>query len=908
MGFSLRKSLFVSVIFIAGTLSHGIAAKPVKVTEVEGISEYRLDNGLRILLFPDQTQETVTVNVTYQVGSKHENYGETGMAHLLEHLVFKGSPKHKDIPKELSEHGARPNGTTWTDRTNYYETFNATEENIDWALDMEADRMVNSFIAQKDLDSEMTVVRNEFERGENSPYNVLSKRMMASAFGWHNYGKSTIGARSDIENVSIERLRSFYKKYYQPDNATVIVAGKFKLKSMLAKIDSAFGSIPKPKRVIEPLYTQEPAQDGEKLVTVRRVGDVQVYALAYHIPAGSHEDFAALDILSNILSETPRGRLHQDLVEKKLATQSYGYNFQWAEPGVAIFGLVVDKADDLSKTVDASHNVLETINKNPITKEEVERTKRKLIKNFELGFNSSERVALELSEWLGMGDWRLLFLNRDRVEKVTVDDVQRVAEKYLTRNNRTAGRFIPSDKPGRVEIPTVANVSAMLKDYKGRKAVSAGEVFDASFDNIDKRTETYSIADSLKVSLLPKKTRGESVEFYMSLNFGSKKSLTNKASIGSAAGTLLMRGTSKYTREQLQDEFDKLKASASIGGGASGITARVKTKKENLSASIALVAHVLKEANFNEKEFEQYLAESKVGIEQSLQNPQSLVFREYSRRHRNLPENHPLYVPTFEESLERLKSLKLKEIKAFHKEFYGSQFGEISIVGDFNAKETRKQLEELFGSWSAKKSYQRIARSFTSVDNTPQQFNTPDKENAVFAATIALPINDDHADSPALILGNYMLGGGFLNSRLATKLRQEDGLSYSAGSFLNQSSLDGRSALGIYAICAPQNLKKVEAGVREVIQKVVESGFTLEEVESAKSGYLQQRKISRSKDGELAPTLGNNAYLDRNMQWSKAFESKLQALTTEDIHKVMKRYLTMDDFAILTGADFSKAK
>src|SRR5688572_12972761 len=168
-----------------------------RVTSVEGITEYRLANGLKVLLFPDPTKETITVNMTYLVGSSHENYGETGMAHLLEHLVFKGTPKHPEIPKELSAHGARPNGTTWYDRTNYFESFTATDENLRWALDLEADRMVNSFIAKKDLDSEMTVVRNEFERGENSPRDVLFDRVMSTAYLWHNYGKATIGSRAD---------------------------------------------------------------------------------------------------------------------------------------------------------------------------------------------------------------------------------------------------------------------------------------------------------------------------------------------------------------------------------------------------------------------------------------------------------------------------------------------------------------------------------------------------------------------------------------------------------------------------------------------------------------------------------------------------------------------------------------
>src|SRR5512133_52732 len=239
-----------------------------KGATVEGITEYNLDNGLRVLLFPDASKQTTTVNITYLVGSRHEGYGETGMAHLLEHMVFKGTPKHADIPAELTNHGARPNGTTWYDRTNYFETVPATDSNLVWALDLEADRMVNSYIAKKDLESEFSVVRNEFEMGENSPLDILMERTASTAYLWHNYGKSTIGARADIENVPIERLKAFYQRYYQPDNAVLVVAGKFDVNRTLGLIAAKFGAIPKPMRsldhgnMIYPTYTAEPVQDG----------------------------------------------------------------------------------------------------------------------------------------------------------------------------------------------------------------------------------------------------------------------------------------------------------------------------------------------------------------------------------------------------------------------------------------------------------------------------------------------------------------------------------------------------------------------------------------------------------------------------------------------------------------------
>src|SRR6059036_3080859 len=507
-------------------------AQVEKITSVEGITEYRLQsNGLRILLFPDLSKPTITVNVIYLVGSRQENYGETGMAHLLEHLLFKGSKNHPNVPKELQDHGSRPNGTTWFDRTNYFETFQASDANLEWALDLEADRMVNSFVAKKDLDSEMTVVRNEFESGENSPMNVLEERVMSTAFLWHNYGKSTIGARSDIENVTIERLQAFYRNYYQPDNAILLVAGKFDETRTLGLVTKNSAAIPKPQRVLQPNYTVEPTQDGERLVILRRVGEVQGVVVAYHLPAGSHPDFAALNLAAAILGDSPSGRLYKALVETKKATNVSGSTYQLKEPGVALL-----------RTVDE-------IASKPFTAEEVERARARILKDFDLLMNSSDRVGLRISEWAGMGDWRLMFLNRDRVRKVTADDVQRVAKQYLKPDNRTVGLFIPTAQPDRTDIPAAPDVAAMLKDYKGDAAVAAGEAFDPSPENIDRRTQRINPVGALKLAMIPKGTRGSVVFANLRLEFGDEKSLMGYSTIGRLTSTMLMRGTTKHTRQ-----------------------------------------------------------------------------------------------------------------------------------------------------------------------------------------------------------------------------------------------------------------------------------------------------------------------------------------------------------------------
>ena len=882
-----------------------------KITSVEGITEYKLKNGLQVLMFPDNSKETITVNITYHVGSKHENYGETGMAHLLEHLVFKGTPNHKDIPKELTDHGAEPNGTTWTDRTNYFETVSANDENLNWALDLEADRMVNSYIAKKDLDSEMTVVRNELENGENSPFRVLLQRMMAVSYDWHNYGKSTIGARADLENVDIKNLQNFYHKYYQPDNATLVVAGKIDEDKVIALVNKYFGKIKKPSRKIQALYTADQIQDGERQVTIRRPGDVQMLAAMYHIPPGPSPDYPAVEILSQILADSETGRLHKNVVKNKLAANTFGFPFQWAEPGLVTFMAEVSKDKDIEKTKAAFLKTLEGISNDPITQEEVDRAKAKAIKEFELGFNSSERIARNLSEWVGMGDWRLLFLNRDRIEKVTLEDVQKAATEYLVNDNRTLGHFLPEQKPDRADSIvrlTQQDVSKMLEGYKGRKAIAQGEDFDPSHDNIDKRSIRKTLSNGAKVVYLPKKTRGESVLVTINLDLGNEKDLYNKGLIGSIAGNMLLRGSSKHTREELQAEFDKLKADVSVRGSATGTSISIRTTKPNVEAVLDLVDEVLKNPAFDEKELEVLKQEEIVSLEQQKQQPTSQVFRTLGRYLSPYEPGHPRYQMPIDEEIAAIKKINTQQLKDFHDYFLGGQDADIGIVGDFDEKALQTKLNTILGNWNSKAQYQRVKSSVADVDGMNKFVNTPDKAGAAFGAMIKFKMNDSDPDYVALEMANEMFGGGFLSSRLADRLRRKEGWSYGAGSFFNASSIDEVATFGAYAICAPENLAKVEKGFLEELDRVLKDGFTQKELDDVKKGILQNSRIDRAKDNRLVRTLAGNLDLNRTMQWDKKYEQAIRDLTLFQVNNAVKKYWLKDKISIVKAGDSAKMK
>ncbi|HYA18182.1 MAG TPA: pitrilysin family protein, partial [Bryobacteraceae bacterium] len=455
----MRLKLFLAAVALASaafsqTLPQGVRKGPA----MGGITEYDYPNGLHVLLLPDPSSPKITVNMTYLVGSRHEGYGETGMAHLLEHMNFIRSTHDREIKKELTDHGAQWNGTTDYDRTNYFETFTATDDNLKWALGLEAERMVNMRIEKPLLDTEMTVVRNEFERGENMPARILEERVLSTMYLWHNYGKSTIGSRADIERVPIDRLAAFYHKYYQPDNAVLVIAGRFDESKTLQWVTDTVGTIPRPGRKLDETYTVEPTQDGQRMVELRRVGSNQIVTIGWHAPALAHPDSAALEVLSGIMETGGgrggggTGRLYKSLIDnKKAISVRMDYN-ELHDPGFVIASATLSNDQSLD---DAKKTIVETIRSavsEPPTKDEVERVKSRILQGMEMSMSNSQGAALQLTSMIASGDWRLYFLNYEELKNVTPEDVVRVAKLYFKDSNSTIGEFIPTPNPDRTDV------------------------------------------------------------------------------------------------------------------------------------------------------------------------------------------------------------------------------------------------------------------------------------------------------------------------------------------------------------------------------------------------------------------------------------------------------------------------
>jgi zinc protease len=879
------------------------AVSAQQIRSIEGVTEYRLPNGLQVLLYPDEAGSTVSVNVTYKVGSRHESYGETGMAHLLEHMNFKGTPTHPKIDDELSSRGGHANATTSYDRTNYFETFPASTANLEWALGMEADRMTHSFIAKKDLDTEMTVVRNEFESGENSPARVLRERVLETAYLWHNYGHPTIGARADIEGVPIDRLQKFYHTYYQPDNATLIVTGKFEEKPTLAYIEKVFGAIPKPTRILPNLYTAEPAQDGLREVTLRRAGSEQVLDEAFHVPADAHPDSVSLSLLETLLNEKPAGLLYKRLVETKLAVGAGVELESLHDPGFLVITAIVPKEGDLKAVRRELDAVIQTVRTQDFSQAELERARSDQLNNYERLMNSSPDMASNLSENVAVGDWRLLFWDRDQLKNVTLADIKRVANSYLIDSNLTVGAFIPDDQPLRAVITPAAKLDTLLAGYTGQAAVAEGEHFIATPKNIEARVKR-GVAGSVKTAYLVKKSKGDRIAGVLDLHFGSVESLQNRAEVGQFAAGLLMRGTQLHGRQQIQDELTRLKAVVRINGGAPGVSVSFETPQSNLKETLSLISELLRKPAFPPEDLEELKRDTLSRIDAARTDPQPIANLALRRSISPYAAGDFRYVPTLDERAAAVKAVSINDVQSFYKQFYGASDAVFALVGQFDGAAVTAQLTEQLGGWKSPSRYERPVAIYKPTAGDSKTFATPDKASAVYSAASLLHIRDDDAQYPALRVGNEILGGGGLNSRLATRIRQKDGLSYGVGSQLHADALDPVGSFSIFAISAPQNAAKVESDAQEEIAKAIADGFTAEEITTAKSGILSAMTLSRSTDAALARDLAEHLYVNRDFSWDANFEQAIGSATPEAIHQALQHFIVADQFVTVKAGDF----
>ncbi|RNA63663.1 insulinase family protein [Chryseobacterium nematophagum] len=879
------------------------------VGNIEGIKEYSLNNGMRVLLLSDQSQSNMVVNIVYNVGSKDEGYGEKGMAHLLEHMLFKSTKNMGDIKKQLSDKGGQANGTTWFDRTNYYEIFPSSDENLKWSLQMEADRMINATILQSDLDKEFSVVRNEFEIGENDPTRVMMQNVFSSGYTWHNYGNSTIGSKEDIERVKAPTLRKFYEKYYQPDNATLIVAGKFDEKNALQYISEYFSGIPKPSRELGGTYTVEPAQNGEKYFEIKRNNDQQIIAAGYHTSAFADKDYAALAALYEILTSDPSGYLYKSLVETQKISSVWTFSPVVRDPGMVYFNFDVPKDKDLNQATNFVKAELDKVASTKYTAEDLKRAKAKLIKDIENEKNNTVNFAINLTEIVGAGNYKLGFIYRDNVEKLTIEDINRVAQKYFKSNNRTLGVFRPSSNEERVFPAEFRDnqIADLVKGYKGKALEKEPAPFEASIANLKKNLSEGTLSNGMKYGLINKELKGEKIQGTFRFRMGNEKDLQDKNAVANMTAALLKAGTKNKTKEQIQDELDEMKSSIYMYAYGQNFMVNISTYKQYYPKVMAILQDILTNATFPETELKKTVIETNTWLEGQLKDPDAIASNELQRLASPYPKTSIFYVPSLQEQIDGNKKVSRAQVVDFYQNIMGSSNGVGTIIGNLDPKMAEAELEKTFGKFTAKSKYVEVKPMFFETKKQDKNIITPDKENAVALGTSSFKMTQDHPDYPALVMANEILGsGGFLSARLPMRLREKDGISYGVGSYLSIPITNDVASWNYYAYLNPTKRDAVEAAIKEEVGKALASGFTQEELDSNKKSYANERKTNLGMENTLINLVNIQLLFGVPIEKFDEQNAKIQNLKLSEVNAALKKYLSENNIISVFAGDFNK--
>ena len=854
-----------------------------------GIEEYRLDNGLKVLLVQNHGAPVVTVQVVYHVGSRNEAVGHTGATHFLEHMLFKGTPsfnkeKGTQIAQVLNKVGANFNATTWLDRTTYYETVPADQ--LDLALQIESERMHSAIIDDADRQAEMTVVRNEMERDESSPDSVMWKHLFAHAFLAHPYHHPTIGWHSDVEGMPTERLAAFYKEFYHPNNASLILVGDFETQSALAKIQQYFGVLPAGEAPIPPMYTQEFVQQGERRFTLRRPGQLGLVQMAWHVPPMEHSDTQALDVLQDILAEGVNSRLHQKVVDTEKALYAGAFNLQLRDPGLFIVHAKLAPDVDHETLEKALHEVIGEVQENLASASEIQRIKNQVHAQFSYQRHGARQLASLLAEYEAAASWRHMVRYLSGLNAVTAEDVQRVAQTYLQRDNLTVGWFVPgtprevdvNQRPAlAAEAPEAASAATPDPNTEANSQLQArdGEIYRKSFgDNAFFLAQINGLDDTVSV-------QGR-IRAGIAFN-------PDKQPLAQLCASMLKKGCEAYSKSELDEALGQLGSSIDFQVGMDNLTFSVRCLQEHLSATLDILVAVLKQPSFPDDEFEK-LKRQRVGrLKQRLDSPDAMAYDELYRA--LYPKDHYHYQDTVEDLIAATEATSLEAVKAFYDTYYGVESMTVAFVSALAPEPWRQRFANDYGQWNprshALKDYPEITPAATSARSI---YPMPDKASVSVVMGHTSTLKRTDKDYYAAMLANHVLGQSSLSSRLGVKVRDDLGLTYGIYSFFaDVNRFSGPWVLSVTT--HPDNVEQAITASLAVVKETVSNGLTEQELEEAKSSLIGSYLVHLTTYPEIASRLLQIEQYQLGLDYFKTRAAALQKVTLADVKNALQKYI-----------------
>ena len=895
-------------------LSFGAAALPANVEQVEsfrGLTQYRLkSNGMTILLAQDRSSPVFTFMVVYRVGSRNEAPGNTGSAHLLEHMIFNKSTEnfgrargHKTFQEVLYEAGAdagSSNMTTWYDRMNGYSTL--PSDKLELAMKIEADRLGRGLILDSERQSEMSVVRNEFEIGENNPVQALFKATVAAAITAHPYHWSTIGYRSDIEGVTTEKLKEHYKTYFWPNNAEAILVGDFDVERALALFDREFGGFKRSPHEIPKVITTEPPQEGERRVQVRRPGTLGLVMMGYMRPGALHPDYITVEVLSSILADGVNSRLYRALVDTGLATNVGSFNFLLQDPYPLIVNATLAPGKTHQEVEAAIKAAVADVVAKGVTDAEVKRAQQQIEVSVIRARDGTYNFARTLGEAVASSNWKKFLTYVDEVKAVGAADIQRVAARYLVADQTTVGWFIPAQvgkRPEMANVPPATTPPPAIDVASDAKPVAAPVKRSFASRTVRKVLANGIILDVVENRAVPTVAiRGIAVA-------GNTAAPPGKPALAALTAKMLQRGTVTRTKEQIGALLDDVGATRAYAIALNETAINANGMARDLPLLLDVISDELRNPAFGAEE----LAKAKKELETDYLRADDNTSQRALERLSQLvyPREHPYHFHGRAEKVASVAAITEAELREFHRARYTGANIILAVVGDVDAAKTVALVEKALGGIArgARLSFSKVARVSPPATAVREPVTMRGKANMNLVFGTASGLRRLDPDYEAALVANAALGQTALSSRLGRRVRDTEGLSYHLYSrYAYSDELDGLWFTDVNV--APQNLAKAMKSAREVIDQYVREGATDAEVEAQKSFFAGNYQVNLGSNAGIANALVQAEKLGFGPRYLDEYPGRIRAVTTAQANAAMKKYFAADRLNVIVAGDLDK--
>lgn len=904
-----------------------------KISEVKNVHEYQLRNGLKVLLMENHSAPVTTFLVLYKVGSRNEGVGYTGATHFLEHMLFKGTKKHNPdtgngIDDLLTQIGAYWNATTWFDRTSYFEVVPC--EFLDMCVKLEADRMRNLLLRQSDRDSEMSVVRNELERGENYPEEALEKELYAVAFREHPYHHPTIGWRSDVEGVALERLREFYDTFYWPNNATVILLGDFEHESALRMIHKHYGSIKPSPHPIPDVYTVEPPQEGERRFEIVRAGDLPKVWMGFHISEADHEDTYPLAAARHILGSSYErsSRLYKALIDTEIAAEAFCRHDELRDPGLFIIGATLNPGVAIDKAEKVILGELHKMASQPVSEEELSRAKNANLKGTILAKSDPSSMAFMLGEAESKADWQWLMQYDDKFEAVTADDIMRVIAKYFTKTNRTIGYFKPQQYEevlppapaydGADEDDSEIAPGQLPSEFKEPEVVERKvELAEPPYSDDEVKALLVEAPKSVKVKIPKSVTKGnkfvdrvhqevlpngltvmvmenpgtESIGFAFNLRAGRYFTCSEvNSALAELVGEMLPRGSKRFDKTKIAEMLEDMGIPGALEFSVDNYRLSIAT---NLVASdfktyLELLDDVLRNPLMEEEELRKVRVEWTAKLVEATNNTRSVAWNGLKRI--LYPESHPFFEKTFAEQIQELATVDSEQLLAGHKRLVTPQSAVMAIVGDITVNEAMQLVKERFGDWTGEKPGEiEIPSVDLSAGRKYYQVEIPDKSSVDIILSHPTSLRRGAKDFYAARLANAALGQDTITSRLGQVVRDRAGLTYGIHSVFSDTAFGG-APWSVMLTVNPKNIEKGLYLVDKVLDEYMTRGISEEELSREIGRAVGSFKVGLASSMGIARVLAELEFLGLGTKELDQLSKKYLSVTKQQADDAMRKY------------------